>query len=154
MFKATAILRFDPKHSHSKFRSWWACADVPWSVGNYYRYWVKRELGIHLNTPCWKEHVSVVRGEEPKKPWNWKKREGQKVTIFYSHEIKMNDTYAWLSVESKELEEIRVELGLSPTPKVAYHLTFGNCKNVVNKTPKAVPFKVVFPWELPHYFKQ
>ncbi len=146
MFKTFVTLHYDPKHDASKFNSWWLKADFPRSIADYYRYWIKRELGMHLNTPLWKSHVTVIRGEEPRKPWNWKKHEGRKIEVSYSPEIKMSETYAWLAVESKELEAIRVELGLTPQPRVRFHATLGNTKGI-NQKPKKLQVSKIFPWE-------
>lgn len=148
MFKTFARIIYDPKTDASKFNSWWVKADVHGSISTYYRWWIERELGLKLNTPMWKSHVSVVRGEQPKKPWNWKKHEGKRVEITYFPDVRVSETYAWLQVHSPELEALRVELGLNPNPRVAFHLTLGNTKNLTapkGDAPK-LPFRV-FPWE-------
>lgn len=150
MFRATGKLIYDPKtDGASEFRSWWAKLDVPQSIIRYYQYWVKRELGIRLNTPMWKSHVSVIRGEVPTtfKSALWKKYQGKEIEFTYSPNLRMSETYVWLPVESPELEAIRVELGLRPKPKVPFHLTIGNTKNLEKITEEIkLPF-VTFPWE-------
>lgn len=147
MFQAKGKLIYDPKTDSSKFNSWWAKVDVPSSVIRYYQYWVKRELGIKLNTPIWKAHITVLRGEQPKKQWLWKKYQGQEIEFFYSPELKMSETYVWIPVESPQLEAIRKELGLSPQPRVKFHITVGNTKNLEkNITETSIPFRT-FPWE-------
>ena len=151
MFKATGKLIYDPRSeaaSRKGFQSWWMILDTPESIPYYYRYWLKREIGLSLNAPVWRSHVTVCRGETPKKQWNWKKYEGRRITFEYSPEIKLSETYAWLSIYSRELEEIRVELGLAPQPFVRFHLTIGNTKN--KPEPKQrVCTAVTFPWERP-----
>ncbi len=43
---------------------------------------------------------------------------------------------------------MRLELGLKPQPKVPFHLTIGNIKNVDAKKVAPLPFKT-YPWERP-----
>ena len=64
-------------------------------------------------------------------------------------------TYWWLKVTCPELSEIRQELGLSPYPKVDFHLTVGNVKNVSQESVKGwkLPAKT-FPWERPEHFSR
>lgn len=147
MFKAKGKLIYDPKSDASEFKFWWAKLDVPSSIIQYYQYWVKRELGIKLNTPIWKAHVTVARGEQPKKAFNWKKYQGQQIEFTYSPDLRMSETYVWIPVQSPQLEAIRAELGLRPTPRVPFHITVGNTKNLEKIIEDVkVPFPT-FPWE-------
>ncbi len=149
MFKAKGKLIYDPKSEKADrkgFEFWWMKLDVPPSIVQYYQYWIRRELGIHLNTPIWKAHVTVVRGEEPRRPVFWKRYQNELVEFEYSPEFKISETYAWLTVKSERLSEIRAQLGLRPEPRVPFHITIGNTKNVVPKKEVAAPFRI-FPWE-------
>lgn len=151
MFKATGQLIYDPKSqiaTRKGFQSWWMILDAHQSIPYYYRYWIKRELGHQLNAPVWRSHITVCRGEQPKKQWNWKKYEGRKIEFEYSPEIRFSEIYAWVPVFSKDLEEIRVELGLSPQPRVPFHWTIGNRKNQPESKQRACT-AVTFPWERP-----
>lgn len=151
MFKATGQLVYDPRAeaaSRKGFQSWWAIVKAPMSILDYYRHWIKKELGHTLNLPMWKAHLTVCRGEKPIKEWNWKKHEGRKITFEYSPEIKFSETYAWLPVYSRELEEIRVELGLTPQAFVRFHITLGNNKGRP-ATQQRVCAAKTFPWERP-----
>ncbi len=91
----------------------------------------------------------MIRGEEPKNKTAWKKHNGRIVEFFYSSEIRMSEIYFWLPCFSKDLEDIREELGLRRKPKVDFHLTLGNVKNL-EKLSKTInlPFRV-FSWERP-----
>lgn len=153
MFKATGKIHYDPRHpdaTRKGFQSWWLIVSTPESIPRYYRHWVEKELGLSLNRPLWLSHVTVSRGEVPTKPWNWRKHHDKVIEFVYSPEIKFSETYAWLTVESPQLEEIRVELGLRPLPRVKFHLTLGNRKNRTEKKerPQGM-FTKVFPWERP-----
>ena len=147
MFKAKGRINYDPRTDASEFKSWWAKVDVPASVIRYYQYWVRRELGIKLNTPIWKAHITVLRGEIPKKQWLWKKHEGKQIEFTYSPNLRMSETYVWIPVESPELEDIRMELGLRAQPRVPFHITVGNTKNLEKNIEEPnVPFRL-FRWE-------
>lgn len=153
MLKATCTLVYDPHNdaaSRKGLQSWWLKADVHQSISQYYRYWLQRELGIKLNTPLWKSHITIIRGETPRNQSLWRKHNGRRFEFSYDPQVRVSETYAWLSVESKELENVRVELGLRPQPRVNFHLTLGNTKNLPQTTvePIQLPFRV-FPWERP-----
>lgn len=163
MFKAKGRIQYDIKNPHSTFTFWNAALIVPSSIIRYYQYWVRRELKIRLNTPLWKAHVTVMRQEKPKQnTYLWKKYEGKEISFEYSCEMKNGHVsredpisgeniefdYFWLPAYSKDLEEIRMELGLRATPRVPFHITVGNTKKIeqVNIPEKKVTY-VTFPWE-------
>ncbi len=147
MFKAKGKLVYDPKTDSSKFNFWWAKVDVPQSIVFYYQYWVRKELGIKLNMPMWKSHITVIRGEEPKLKHFWKRYQNEAVEFEYSPELRLSETYVWLTATCPRLEQIRTELGLRPTPRVPFHITIGNTKNLDKITEDVkLPFKT-FPWE-------
>jgi len=75
-------------------------------------------------------HVSVVRREEPPNLGAWGLYEGLEVEFEYQPYIANDETYYWLPVQCKRIEEIRTELGLRPYPwwRNGYHLTIGNIK--------------------------
>jgi len=151
MFKAKGRLIYDPVVQRADFNSRkkmsWGCnLTAPNSIAQYYQYWVRKELGVNLNTPLYNSHVTVTKYERPPNEAVWRKHEGEIIEFEYDPEVKNSDIYFWLTVKCPRLEEIRVELGMTPQPRCAYHLTIGNLKNVSPIKTKPVPFKV-FPWE-------
>ena len=153
MFEIKATLKYDPYHPDAirkGQRSWWMKADLPDSIRLYYADWIRKETGLHLNRPMWGNHVTVIRGEQVKNVKAWKKYDGDAVLLRYSENIQMSDKYAWLPVESLDLEDIRVELGLYPQPRCPFHATIGNFKTTTPPIKKKVAF-VTFPWESNNY---
>jgi hypothetical protein len=149
MFQTRCTLIYDPvdaRATRKGLQSWWLMAKASRSIADYYIHRVRKELGVHGNLPLWSAHVTVTRGEAPKFSRFWKKYAGKEVVIRYSENIQVTDKYAWATVESEDLEDIRVELGLTPRPRCPYHLTLMNFKNTTPPKKKVAPFKV-FPWE-------
>ena len=82
-------------------------------------------------------HISVVRKEHDLNMDYWKRYEGLSVNFEYDNYVHHDEVYWWLNVFSKDLERIRVQLGLpvsSPYTRPpdgfdkAFHITLGNCK--------------------------
>lgn len=111
----------------------WVIIECPFSVVNYYKWWVERMVGKKISTSYHKPHITVVAAKhEPAKIMaNWKKREGKIVEFKYGSEIRCDNnwpvkaSYFWLSVECPEVSDIRIELGLKPQLKFRPHLTIG-----------------------------
>lgn len=85
-------------------------------------------------------HISVVRYETPARLENWGKYESNKIMFQYSNVIHYGKVYFWLNAFSKQLEDIRLELGLSLESitrppcsyKKVFHITIGNIKGQIN----------------------
>lgn len=89
-------------------------------------------------------HITVVRtGRDKPSNWEaWKKYQNQTVFFYYEPGVIIGPTYFWLRVLSKQLEEVRLELGLDlwkapatqlfPSPPLGFrhyfHITIGNNK--------------------------
>lgn len=150
MLSISGQLIYDWQDSRATRQSgrWWAALKIPWGIGEYYRHWAKKEWGYDFTPPIWGEHVSIIRGEFPRKLKLWRKYHGEKFSIQYSEVLDFNGTYAWLAVNAPQMEEIRMELGLPPKPKKDFHLTVGNVKNKEPLKEITLPFRV-FCWENP-----
>lgn len=93
---------------------------------------------FRLNRQKYAPHISVVRHEIPVKLENWRKYEGSLISFNYNNEIENDEKYFWLGAASKELEKIRVELGLvnvnwitkTPDGSHNFHITIGNIKDL------------------------
>jgi hypothetical protein len=129
-------LRYSPQliGARADFVSWWLVVDCDPEIGRYYRHLFR--LAQHrccdLQRPAWKEHITVIRDEEPpdSKKLLWKKYDGLCVPFKYSHLARGDDLYVWLDVESEQLLDIREELGLPRLPEYSLHVTIGNKKLV------------------------
>jgi hypothetical protein len=105
-------------------------------ITDYYRTLIPKWYP-KLNKQLYAPHISVVRKEIPPNMSAWKKYEGQIIRFAYSNEIQMGKTYWWLNCFCKDLETIRLELGLpinSPYTlppegfEKCFHSTLGNLK--------------------------
>lgn len=77
-------------------------------------------------------HITVVRKDkETVQNWKmWRKYEDCKIFFVYDNYIYNSDKYYWLAVHSKQIGDIRVELGLPRFRNnfLSYHITLGNTK--------------------------
>jgi hypothetical protein len=108
------------------------CEEIP----RYYRSLVHfHSRSVSLNPPMHGSHITVIAGKYETIPNQdiWKKYDGQAVSFEYDHQIQTDGTYFWLPVYCKEFENVRIELGLSPTTPIPWHLTIGNLKNSFEK---------------------
>lgn len=143
---------------------WWLILRCDDQLSSYYRWWIAKEAthdvpshkwlsvaeisspnvswditqkGISLLSSAWGAHVSVVRGEKPKDLSVWNKHKNKKISFEYSPEyLNTNGKHFWIKAFSRQLEDIREEMGLTPQPtyfdkrdgktKVnPFHLTIG-----------------------------
>jgi len=83
-------------------------------------------------------HITVVRKEKPLDLTKWELYEGKVIDFQYEPVVYNDETYYWLNCYSKDLENIRSELGLPiwakyncpPDLKHCFHMTIGNRKNI------------------------
>lgn len=82
-----------------------------------------RSKGNHVSYSIWRPHISIIRGENGS---SWNVEAGKNFTVEVKEEIRRNRRgYYWLDVNSTELEELRINMGLSPKPSPPFHLTIG-----------------------------
>lgn len=100
-------------------------------ISDFYRALIPRYL--HIQQQMYRAHISVVRWENPIKLEFWGKHQNELITFQYDSYVYNDQTYYWLNVSCPRLEQIRMELGLSPSRFVdenmkLFHLTIGNIK--------------------------
>ncbi len=96
MFTTKGKLVYDPRDAAADRKGiqfWWAILEVDYSIIRYYQAWILREYGVYVNTPLWKSHISIIRGETPKKPYLWKRHAGKKYEFTYSPDIQARGEY-------------------------------------------------------------
>jgi hypothetical protein len=127
-YTSTGILKYFPNK---------LILEIDQGIVDYYRWFIPKS--IKINRQMYPAHISVVRKENPGRPQVWGKYEGKAIEFIYSNIIYNCSIYFWLNVYSKELEKIRLELGLpidsiySRPPDGAirtFHITIGNLKNL------------------------
>lgn len=107
------------------YKGTWAILQCDLETTLYYQWWLER-LGVRVNLPVWKSHISVVRGEDLVNPEPWGKYEGSSVPFSYlPTDIWWNGAYWWVNICSPRIEDLRTELGLDPQPKYGLHWTIG-----------------------------
>lgn len=174
MFTAHGKLRYDPRF-RNRYDPWWALLECNDHDYSFYRWITKQNRAYKMHSadwlkmvglpesdrvwtvdipygpvvrPAWGTHISVVRGEKPTNPDAWRKYQGKRFKFSYDPQyINTNGRHWWFRTICPELEEIRVELGLTPHPTYVHrytgktrinymHLTFG--KNAEVPSHKAV----------------
>lgn len=141
--KSHGYLEYDPRHAKTEFEKWWLLLKCDHGLVDYYRHliersavysipsnfwaeenkiqldtqniWEIKQVGFKINKSAWGPHISIIRGEKPKNIDLWRKYSGKKIFFEYNPEfINTNGKHWWIRIDSKELEDIRVELGLTP----------------------------------------
>src|SRR5438045_523270 len=124
----------------------WVVIECPYSIANYYKWWVEKFIGKKISTSYHGPHISVVaaKHEPAKNKANWKKYEGKIVDFKYFCNLKSDSKflsrgiYFWLPVECPAIAEIRTSLGLKPNLKWPYHMTIGYCESNKPTTDKVL----------------
>lgn len=123
---STGTLRYSPKLLGDRAsEKWWLVVDCDPELGKYYRhlFWLGAYKTAKVFRPAWREHITVIRNEEPPNVSLWEKYAGHQVQFQYNARPQTNGDYWWLSVECDQLLEIREELGLPRQPKIPLHLS-------------------------------
>lgn len=96
-----------------------------WDIVRYYSWLLKRYgISIHKGSIS-KAHISFVKGEKPLNMDCWNKDYGQ-IEFEYSHTLSHNDRgHVWLDVWCPQLQQIRLDLGLTPFKGTNRHMTIG-----------------------------
>ena len=92
---------------------------------------------IDIQPQLYPAHISVVRKESVIDLSHWQLHDNEVIEFYYDSVIKHGEVYWWLDAFSIQLEQIRVELGLSieehytipPEPFYkTFHISLGNSK--------------------------
>ena len=133
-FTTSGILRFDPLRPGMKRRTeWWCIVEVDNSIQDYYRWLMDREWwNADRSTikrcyvrPSWNGHLSVIRGEEPRKnEYLWGVGSGEKVVVRYDNQIRQTqnalhsgevDKFWYINAEWDGYVALRKQFGLPVT---------------------------------------
>lgn len=118
------------KYIHTKL-----IVEVDQDIINFYRKLIPKYY--YVKPQMYKAHISVVRKEKVPNSKFWEKYEGKLIDFYYLNKVYNSETYWWLNCFSKELEDIREELGLPINEiyiqpiegfKKTFHCTLGNTK--------------------------
>tara|TARA_R110000803_G_scaffold79890_1_gene145609 strand:+ start:479 stop:814 length:336 start_codon:yes stop_codon:yes gene_type:complete len=107
--------------------STWCVAYVDPEIGKYYYSLIPKAR--YAQRQMWPSHVTVVRKDlESAEALDWNQYDGAIVEVQYENKIRFTNNYYWLDAWSKDIEKIRVSLGLPPYRFDTYHITVGNTK--------------------------
>ncbi len=130
-YQSKGVLRYSPKLLGERTSGkWWAVLDCDEAIGRYYRelYWLTSYKCSKLLRPAWKEHINVIRDEEPPDAAKtfWERHSGEIINFEIIPGVQNNGEYYWVNIISPRLIEVRVELGLPPLPRYDFHLSVGH----------------------------
>lgn len=127
-YKGTLV--YNPKRKElrktRKEEQWWLICEIDYGLAAFYRHLVFKRFGLQLQPTAWKPHITVLDGRKQVKPEFqkfWKKYDGQKVEFEYSVDVEQHWKFWVLPVRSKQLMDIRKELGFHNDYPL--HVTFG-----------------------------
>jgi hypothetical protein len=85
---------------------------------------------IYVNRQKYDAHITIVRKDAETIPnkENQPLVDGKTVWFYYDTQIKTCGTYYWMNVYSRDIEQIRISLGLSKCRFDCFHITLGNIK--------------------------
>lgn len=104
-------------------------------ISDFYRKLIPKYYCV--NGLRYRAHISIIRHEKPLNLANWNKHQGKEIEWYYDNQIKSGNLFFWLNAFSKDLEEIRLELGLNIASqftvppagfKKTFHMSIGNMK--------------------------
>lgn len=105
----------------------WVVLDIHPSIAAYYRSVICRLHWVVPTSSFHGSHITVVAGKYQKPNKNYGYRDGESIKFSYGKVMTENNSYYWLEiVDDSELRDIRLSLGLEPTPFHPFHLTVGH----------------------------
>lgn len=135
-FDMTVPLNYNPillGEERPKEKGWWVVGETPPELGKYLRtlYKFSTYSCSLLIRPAWADHITIVRDEKPtitedKVKSFWRKYIGQSIECRVILEPETNGYYWWLPIISEAACVLRRELGLTPSPEIPLHLSFGH----------------------------
>lgn len=127
--RSLGFLDYNPPLNGSHFNEWWLILKVNnQDIGRYYRtLYTKFYHNCRTIEPAsWKDHITIVRNEEPIFKEFWLRYQNLEIEFDYEPIVKTNGQHYWFEVDSPALLDLREELGLSRQPLYNLHLTIGN----------------------------
>lgn len=151
MFTSTGKLIYDP-YARIKQAPYWSILKTDEEIIRYYKAMIAQLYDVSFEKTVWGSHISVIRGTAPPNKSQWKKYQNETISFQYTNRVYRAHSFFCIDAYSPRLEEIRVELGLSPTPKAGFHITIGrlNLQYFKNKQEKLNLFSTQSNLKLQH----
>lgn len=130
LYKSSGILKYSIKEDYG-YR---LVVDVDPGIAEVARALIPKAAKVKM--PMYPSHISVVRKQVPTNIEAWGCFEGQAIEFEYHPWVFNDETYWWIRVYCKELENIRIGLGLeshsfmtmAPDMERCFHMTVANTK--------------------------
>lgn len=128
IWKSSGVIKYDPHVERGTFKDWWVILKCDKELVRYYQYIFYKLYWKKLQTAMWGSHCSIARGEKPANLKAWEQFDGAVIEFSYIYDgsFYSNGQHFWIKTWSPEFAVIRKSLGLSPEPKVPYHLSIGS----------------------------
>lgn len=141
MFRSTGVIHYSPKLIGPRVSDkWWMIIDCDPEIGRYLRhlYHLSRYRCETLSRPAWKEHITVIRDEEPLQSLQplWEAYQGCTIDFLWDLTVHTDGVYYWVPIQCSFALEMREELGLARNPYFPLHLSIAH-----NKVPNDPPVK-------------
>ena len=132
MNRSTGVIRYSPKLLGPTSDRWWVVIDCDPEIGRYVRhlFHLHRHRCEAMQRPAWKEHITVIRDEEPRQSLQplWEAYNGCTLDFLWSPEVETDGEYFWLPVQCPFALDMREELGLARNPLYPLHLSIGHTR--------------------------
>lgn len=132
IWRSKGIVKYDPRSDRSTFKKWWVILQCDREIVKYYQHIFYKLYWKRLQTAIWNSHCSIVRGEKPLNLSAWKLFDGKMIEFEYMYDGQFHSNtdnggkHFWIKVKpSPFFATIRASLGLSPEPRINYHLSVG-----------------------------
>lgn len=104
----------------------WVMLDTCEDLTKYYRhlYYLYRHKCEKIYPCVWPSHCTIINGKYDHVIENlWNKHLDREIEFTYNPHPIVGDEYIWLEIESLELEQIRLECGLTKFPLYKFHIS-------------------------------
>lgn len=130
MFTSSGLIRYSPQLLGGKGGKYWVVTDGDPEIGRYMRhlYCLMNNRCKTLDRPAWKEHITVIRNEQPTddKMVFWEKYNGLVIDFSWDLIPETDEYYYWIPIQCSFALDMREELGLPREPEYSLHLSIGH----------------------------
>lgn len=139
MFTTKGTILFDPINVTKKhiLQSEWkktAIISIKDDMCNYYSWFIEKRYNIKLNKPLRGTHVTFINEIMDDSTFIEGKKffDGKEIEVNYDPTyVRTNEKgHWWIKVYSKDIDSIRIALGLNKNPYYGLHITIGNATHL------------------------
>lgn len=108
-----------------KLYNHWGFLELDHQIGKYYRSLFKLSFGLKLQRPSNEEHITIVSPEDGILLSELHHLNGTTLSSAFNNVLYSNGNALWLDVISKDIEDFRKSIGLSPAMMKPCHFCIG-----------------------------